>query len=140
MFEVLLFGSAITLLVSLIAQRSSQKTRRRGVLNLKVSWWGERGGWVSAIVTVIVEERDVVASQSKVKILHIDDAPNPSAVKEVKKKIGDWYATDEIEWTQAGASDPEIEALKEKLKNDQVIKTPLKDLVAKIEQDEIETV
>ena len=94
--------------------KQEPKILRKGIIQFNVAWrehtgtkWSRKEGRNvnvfadrSSKVTAILHEMEVVASQSKVVIHHIDDAPNSHVRKFAREKIGDYIKTSKVEWDQ----------------------------------------
>jgi hypothetical protein len=136
MLPIIISGSVILGMAvgAFIARRRSKN--RRGVMKKKVEY---ESGWEytrqrSATVTYIFEELDRVASQSKVKIIRIDDVPTLRAKWAAKRKIGEWVDTDQVEWDRP-LEQPERKTQPDPMET--VIKTDMKDLVKHIEREDV---
>jgi hypothetical protein len=107
--------------------RKRSHQRRRGYLKVAFEYYTR--GWNRATANVIVEELDRVATQSRVHIINIDDAPTEKAKDRVRTKIGKWWPTEDIVWDQPAQpkSDPTAE----------IIRTPMRDLIKQIEHENV---
>jgi len=96
--SIALLTSMLALGIALFAEKRRQAKQRRGLITVKRTWEISYNRTRTAIMTVVVQELDRVADQSRVKILHIDDAPGPQSIKYAKKEIGKWYPTKDVKW------------------------------------------
>ena len=110
--------------------------RRKGIIKFtrKIYDWRLHEWNYNSPVIVVVEEKERVADQSKIKILHIDHkfARDSRTHREittwVENTLGEYYDTDRVTWDNPET--PENETAK-------IIKTDMKDLIKHIEEENI---
>ena len=130
--------------------KDKKHPNRRGVIKYKEFKWDDAGYWdtyaksrKATNVVIVIEELDKIDNQSKIKISCIDGTGITKIGREkMRKRLGQWWETSLIDWEEVILPEPElvdpITEVKDKLsEQDRIIKTPLKDLVKDIANDEI---
>lgn len=113
-------------------KKTPQVALRQGVIKMKIKYKWDAYSYTTDNVTVIVSELERIASQSRIRVDHVDDAYNERGVEATKRHLGDYVATSDVEWDDPSDTHDEIDKLISKIQRES--NTP----VAAIEKELLE--